>query len=121
MICLGIFKCTKCLCLSCSGQTDTIKHAAYLAHLGNNPARILKAVVDLLKQRYLAKEYTPLGIEDILLAISLKELMTDTRLWLESVSQTAIVLCTRVHMLGMLQETLQMLSAGWHILGKPDG
>ena len=81
----------KCLCLLCSGQTDTIKHAAYLAHLGNNPARILKAVVDLLKQRYLAKEYTPLGVEDILQAISLQELKTDTRQWLESVSQTTMV------------------------------
>ena len=81
----------KCLLCLCSGQTDSIKQAAYLAHLGNNPARILKAVVDLLKQRYLAKEYTALGIEDILLAINLQEIKNDTRRWLESVSQAAIV------------------------------
>lgn len=76
----------------CSGQTDSIKQAAYLAHLGNNPARILKAVVDLLKQRYLAKEYTSLGVEDILSTIKLQELKIDTRQWLDSVSKAAVAL-----------------------------
>ena len=56
-----------------------------MALRSNNPARILKAVVDLMKDRYLEKEYKPLNIEEILEAIKLTELKDDLKQWLDGV------------------------------------
>ena len=61
------------------GTSDTIKQAALSGHRSNNPARILKAVVDMLKERYLAKVYDPLSMDEILKEINLIELRTDIK------------------------------------------
>ena len=68
------------------GTSDAIKQAALSGHRSNNPARILKAVVDMLKERYLEKKYDPVNLEEILKLINLVELRTDTRKELYEVS-----------------------------------
>jgi hypothetical protein len=62
-----------------SGISDNIKQAALSGHRSNNLPRILKAVVDTLKERYLSMEYNPLSMEEILKAIDLIEIRLDTR------------------------------------------
>lgn len=68
------------------GTSDSIKQAARSGHRSNNPARVLKAVVDMLKERYLTKVYDPLNIEEILSEIDVVELRTDTKHELYEVS-----------------------------------
>ena len=48
---------------------------------------MLKAVVDMMKQRYCAKKYTRLGLEEILTEIKLTDLRTDLRLQLSEVGR----------------------------------
>lgn len=68
-----------------------------MALRSNNPARILKAVVDLMKERYLEKEYEPLNIAEILAAVQLTELKDDLKHWLDGVRTTSYEcsFCTR--------------------------
>lgn len=51
----------------------------------HNPYRILKAVVDMMKQRYTSKDYEPLSFEEILYAVKFTDLRTDTKEWLHGV------------------------------------
>lgn len=59
-----------------------IKKAANLGRRANNPYRVLKSVVDMLRQRYMTKNYEPMSAEEILTLLDLTELVTETRLWL---------------------------------------
>ena len=54
---------------------------------GHNPYRVLKAVVDMMKQRYISKEYDPLSLEEILTAVNFTDLRTDIREWLHKVRE----------------------------------
>ena len=63
-------------------MTEQIKQTALLAHRSNNPSRVLKAVIDMMKQRYASKLYERLNLEAILKEIGLTDLRTNTRLWL---------------------------------------
>ena len=62
-----------------SGTSDAIKEAAKHGHRGKNPARILKAIVDMMKERYLTKVYDPLSMDDVLKQIDLEELHSDVK------------------------------------------
>ncbi|XP_003383616.1 PREDICTED: transcription initiation factor IIE subunit beta-like [Amphimedon queenslandica] len=62
-----------------TGTSDSIKEAAKHGHRGKNPARILKAVVDMMKERYLTKVYDPLSIDEILKEIDLEELHSEIK------------------------------------------
>lgn len=72
-------------------NVDQIRQTALSGHRSNNPYRVLKAVVDMMKQRYCAKKYTRLGLEEILTEINLTDLRTDLRLWLSEVGRVAVI------------------------------
>ena len=76
-------------------SVDQIKQAALVAHRSNNPYRVLKAVVDMMKQRYTSKDYEPLTLEEILTEINLTDLKTDTRQWLRDVCMSLTSLVPR--------------------------
>ena len=61
------------------GTSNSIKQVAQSAMKSNNPQRILKSVLDLMSERYVARCYEPLSLEEILTAIEITELRTDTR------------------------------------------
>ena len=67
------------------GINEEIAKAAELAFRNDNPARIFKAVVDLMKDRYLTKVTDPMSLEEILSTIKLSELKKDRRDWLYQV------------------------------------
>ena len=69
------------------GINDEIKKAAELAFRSDNPARLFKVVVDMMKDRYLAKVFDPLNLDEILAAVDLSELKKDRRDWLYQVRQ----------------------------------
>ena len=71
------------------GTSDSIKEAAKHGHRGKNPARILKAVVDMMKEKYLTKKYDPLNIDEILKEIDLEELHSEIKQRLYEVTCTA--------------------------------
>ena len=71
-------------------NVDQIHQAALSGHRSNNPYRVLKAVVDMMKQRYCVKKYTPLDLEEILTEVNLTDLKTDLRLWLSEVGTVAV-------------------------------
>lgn len=50
-------------------------------HLSSNPYRILKAVVDEMRQRYTSRHYDPLNLDQILQMVNLTDLKADTRQW----------------------------------------
>ena len=65
---------------------DQIKEAAKVAQRSNNPYRILKTVVDMMRQRYKSEMYESLKFEEILSEIDLTDLRTETREWLFEVN-----------------------------------
>ncbi len=67
------------MCHVSSGINEDITRAAEVAFRTDNPARLFKAVVDMMKERYLIKVFDPLGMEDILQIINLTELKKDRR------------------------------------------
>ena len=84
--------CNKSLCTCIhTGNVDQIHQAALSGHRSNNPYRVLKAVVDMMKQRYCEKKYTELGLEEILAEVNLTDLRTDLRLWLSEVGTMAVI------------------------------
>ena len=62
---------------------DGIKSAAHTAHRSNNPHRLLKSIMDMLKERYVSRNYEPISLEEIFAAIELTELKPDLRLWIQ--------------------------------------
>lgn len=62
---------------------DGIKSAAHTAHRSNNPHRLLKSIMDMLKERYVSKNYEPLSLDEIFAAIELTELKLDLRVWIQ--------------------------------------
>ena len=68
-----------------AGDVAEIKKAASLGRRSNNPYRVLKSVVDMLRQRYMSKNYEPMSAEEILTLLDLTDLATETRLWLVQV------------------------------------
>ena len=75
------------------GINEEIAKAAELAFRNDNPARIFKAVVDLMKDRYLTKVTDPMSLEEILSTIKLSELKKDRRDWLYQVLYTGWTMC----------------------------
>lgn len=47
-----------------------------------NPYRVLKSVVDLMRQRYITKNYEPIGLDEIITILELRDLEADTKQWL---------------------------------------
>lgn len=76
-------------------MTEQIKQTALLAHRSDNPSRVLKAVIDMMKQRYASKLYERLNLEAILKEIGLTDLKTNTRLWLFEVRVHLTITYTR--------------------------
>ena len=59
-----------------------MREAAQLGRRGNNPNRILKAVMDMMKERYCSGKYERLTLEEILSELKLTQLTTELRGWL---------------------------------------
>jgi len=66
-------------------NVDQIHQAVLSGHRSNNPYRVLKAVVDMMRQRYCGKNYQHLSLEEILTEVKWTDLRTDLRQWLSEV------------------------------------
>lgn len=83
----------KPLYTSANDSAEKIKQAAQNALRGNNQYRVLKAVVDMLRERHSRKEYDRLTLEEILTEVKLTSLRTDMRVLLnEALKDNAKVL-----------------------------
>ena len=62
---------------------DRIRSAAQVAHRSNNPHRVLKSIMDMMKERYIGRNYEPLSLDEIFAAIELTQLKPDLRQWIQ--------------------------------------
>lgn len=62
---------------------DQIKLAAQSAHRSNNQNLILKSVMDMMKERYVNRNYEKISLDEIINAIELTELKPDMRQWIQ--------------------------------------
>lgn len=67
----------------CIEILDRIKSAAKTAHRSDNPHRVLKSVMDMMKERYIGKNYEYLSLEEILAAVELTEIKPDLKAWIQ--------------------------------------
>lgn len=72
-----------CMLLLLTENLDTIKSAAQNAHRSNNPHRLLKSIMDMMKERYMNRNYERISLDEIFAAIELTELKADMRLWIQ--------------------------------------
>lgn len=71
------------LLLFISETREGIKTAAQTAHRSNNPHRLLKLIMDMMKERYVNRNYQRISLDEMFAAIELKELKPDMRQWLQ--------------------------------------
>ncbi len=67
----------------CVENLNRIKSAAQTAHRANNPHRVLKSIMDMMKERYAGRNYESLSLEEILAAVELKEIKPDLKVWIQ--------------------------------------
>ena len=69
---------------------DGIISAARTAHRSNDPHRLLKSIMDMLKERYATGNYEPVSLEEIFAATELTELQPDLRLLIQDALHSSL-------------------------------